>query len=139
MRVDDSGIYPLADREKVNVNEIGKREYIILFSLVPLLVVAIYFLLMAFNTNQLIISTMSLSISIVAGYLLLRRCKFYAMFYLVNDVIIITLWSISVYSSGLSYLPILLCNISLFISDIYGLITWIQRSKLQKQQKNDSI
>lgn len=127
------------DRERVNVNEIGKKEYIILFSLVPLLVVAIYFLLKAFDTSQLIISTMSLSVSVVAGYLLLRRCKFYALFYLVNDVIIITLWSISVYSSGLSYLPILLCNISLFMSDCYGLIVWIKRSKVQKQQKNDSI
>ena len=54
-----------------------------------------YYILKLLNTNELMISTISLTASLVASYLMLRRSSNYAIAFVINDVILITLWGIA--------------------------------------------
>ena len=116
----------------VKVNKIKTKEYICLFITTILLTIGFYFLLKVLNTNELIISTISLVTSIIASYLMLRRSSNYAIVYILNDIILITLWSISVKNNGAKYIPIVITFIVFFINDIYGFISWKKREKNQK-------
>ena len=116
----------------VKINKIKTKEYICLFITTILLTIGFYFLLKVLNTNELIISTISLVTSIIASYLMLRRSSNYAIAYILNDIILITLWSISVKNNGAKYLPIVITFIVFFINDIYGFTSWKKREKNQK-------
>ena len=91
-----------------------------------------YFLLKELNTKSLIISTLSLTDSFLASYLLLRRSSNYAIIYIINDIILITLWLTTTLNNGLMHLPIIMSFIIFLINDIYGLILWKVREKKQK-------
>ena len=122
---------------QVQVNKIKKSEYMYLAIASFVAMVGFYFLLKLFNTNQLIINTLSLVITAVATYLSFRRCSYYAIFYLLNDVILIVLWSISVAVSGMGYMPTVLCFVIFLINDIYGFIHWKIEEKKQSQPKSE--
>ena len=121
----------------VEVNKIKGKEYTYLAIATVLATVAFYFLLKVLNTNQLIISTISLVTSIVASYLMLRRCSYYALGFILNDVILIILWSLVVVESGIGYLPTVISFSVFLINDIYGLIHWKWEEK--KQQKKAEV
>ena len=53
---------------------------------------------------------------------------------IINDIILIVLWSVPVVQGSLSIIPVLLCPILLLINDIYGVYNW-KRIK-QKQTIN---
>jgi len=121
----------------VEVNKIKGKEYMYLAIATVLATVAFYFLLKVLNTNQLIISTISLITSIVASYLMLRRCSYYALGFILNDVILIILWSLVVVESGIGYLPTVISFSVFLINDIYGFIHWKWEEK--KQQKKAQV
>ena len=108
----------------IEQNSIHKKEYLYLFLSTSVLTVAFYFLLKALDTNELIISTLSLITSAVASYLMLRRSKYYALGFVANDIILIIMWAIVVKNSGIGYLPTLLSFVIFLINDIYGFIHW---------------
>jgi len=126
------------DGTQVSVNKIKKSEYVYLALATIVASIAFYFLLKAFNTNQLIISTLALITSTVASYLLFRRSSYYAIGYIINDIILIVLWSTSVSTFGVEYLPTVICFAIFLINDIYGLIHWKMEEKKQSQQKIDA-
>lgn len=120
------------DQTVVNVNKVGKKEYLLMIPVILVLTVGFYFLLKALNTNELIISTFSLVTSLIASYLMLRRSPYYAIGYLLNDVVLIVLWSMTIASSGLTYLPTLIGFVVFMANDIYGFINWKIQEKKQK-------
>lgn len=97
--------------------------------------VVLYFVLRAINTNQLLISTLVMVLSINATYFSFRRCKFYAIFYILNDVLLIVMWSSVVAKSGMGYLPMLVNFGFYLINDIYALFRWFKQAKLQRTNK----
>ncbi len=118
----------------VEQNNIYGKEYLYLAIVTMISTVAFYFLLKALNTNELIISTLSLITSAVASYLMLRRCKYYALGFVANDIILIIMWAIVVKNSGLGYLPTLISFAIFLINDIYGFIRWsIEQRKQNKE------
>lgn len=94
--------------------------------------VAFFFILRAFNTNNLWVSTLSVVTSFVALYLMFFRVPAYALAFMLNDVVLITLWSFEC-TKSLSYLPLVICFAVFLINDCYGYINWQRRKKLQKQ------
>lgn len=128
------------NRSIVKVASISKKEILILALATVVGTMGAYFVLKAFNTNQLLVSTLSVVTSIVASYLLLRRSRFYAIVYMLNDIVLIVLWSLSVVSVGLVYLPTVLCFCFYFINDAYGLLCWSRTGKIQaKTEKIDQV
>lgn len=124
------------DENIVAVNKLSKREYILLFIFTLFISVGFYLLLKALNTNALLISTISLIDSFIASYLLFRRCSNYALSYIVNDIILIVLWSFAIKNNGIAYLPIVLSFIVFLVNDIYGLISWKKREKEQNKKES---
>lgn len=121
-----------SNQSVVEVNKIHGYEYLWLAIGTLIATVIFYFVLRALNTNELIVSTISLITSAVASYLMLRRCSYYAIAFILNDFILIVLWSIVVINSGTLYLPTVISFCVFLVNDIYGFIHW----KLEERKQN---
>ena len=121
----------------VKVNKIKGIEYLYLSIATVILSITFYFVLKLLSTNELIVSTFSFTSSAFATYLMLRRCSYYAIGFIVDDVVSIVLWSLSVVNTGTGYIPSVLCFCIFLINDVYGFIHWKIEEK--KQQKADII
>ena len=120
------------DKSKVEVNKVRAKEFIILAAVSVVTTFGFYFMLKAFNTSQLIISTLSLVTSVFSAYLLFRRNSYYALGYMANDAILIILWSMSVVNFGLTFLPMVIRFCLFFINDTYGFVRWKLEEKKAK-------
>ena len=116
----------------VEINSIKKKEWIIVSFVFALVFVGIYYLLKAFNTNELIVSTISVLASLFAVYLQIRRSKYSFSFYIVNDIILMFLWGIPVVRGSFILFPMLLNPTINLINDIYGFYNWKKTEKIQK-------
>ncbi|MDD4110346.1 MAG: nicotinamide riboside transporter PnuC [Clostridia bacterium] len=116
----------------VKVNEIKLKEWLGLILVTIVLSICTFFILKAFNTNELLMSTASVVSSILAVYLMARRNKYAFIFYLIDDLTLIILWGIPVFAGGISLIPILMTPVINLINDSYGVYNW---HKIKKQQK----
>ena len=127
-----SGIYTwLKNKDKksskVKQNTIKKKEWTILAIVNLVAFVGLYILLKHFNTSNLLISTLSMNINLTATYLLVRRCKYTFVFYLVNSVILLVLWGVPVLNGNMLLLPMVFDGMLLFVNNIYGLYSWSRK------------
>ena len=118
----------------VVIKEISKKELIIVLFSQAIMFIGYYYLLKVFNTNNLLVSTFSIVASIIATYLTARRSEYGFVGFIINDIILITLWSIPVISGICNLIPVLLCPVLLLINDIYGVYNW---KKIKNKQKED--
>ena len=116
----------------VEINSIKKKEWIIVSFVFALVFVGIYYLLKVFNTNELIVSTISVLASLFAVYLQIRRSKYSFSFYIVNDIILMFLWGIPVVRGSFILFPMLLNPTINLINDTYGFYNWKKTEKIQK-------
>ena len=116
----------------VSINKINIKEYIYLFFATIIITIGFYFILYALNTAELIVSTISLVTSVVATYLLLRRSSYYAIGFMLNDIILIILWAIATVVSGITLLPIVISFGVFLVNDLYGFVRW----KTQERKQN---
>ena len=117
--------------ESVEVNSIKAKEWLMVSAVSVVAFVGFYFLLKALNTNELIVSTLSVVDNVFAVYLLARRSKYGFVSYIVNDLILIVLWGLPVIAGNLLVVPMLMNPIVNLINDIYGVVNW---SRMQKTQ-----
>ena len=101
-----SGIYTwLKNKDKksskVKQNTIKKKEWTALAIINVIAFVGLYILLKHFNTSNLLVSTLSMNMNLTATYLLVRRCKYTFVFYLVNSVILLILWGVPVLNGNM--------------------------------------
>ena len=130
-------IHWLANRDKqddvvIVRSNLSKLEWCLFAVGFAVVSVGVYFLLKALNTSRLIISTLSFLTMLPAVYLLIRRCKWNQVAFLVNDFIVPILWIFLVVQGDWSFLPMCIYHIFQITYDVYGLIEWI---KLEKKQK----
>ena len=118
----------------VVIKEISKKELIIVLLTQAIMFIGYYYLLKIFNTNNLLVSTFSIIASIIATYLTARRSEYGFVGFIINDIILITLWSIPVIGGNTNLIPVLLCPVLLLINDIYGVYNW---KKIKNKQKED--
>jgi len=121
----------------VIIKEITKKELIIVLLSQLVMFFGYYYLLKLFNTSNLLISTISVVASIIATYLTARRCEHGFIGFIINDIILIILWSIPVINGNLSIIPVLLCPILLLINDIYGVYNWKRIKNNQESLKSE--
>lgn len=124
------------NKSEVKVNTISRKEWCLFLAAAVAVTVAFYFILQALNTANLIVSTVSVLTSFMAAYLTARRSRFYAIFYSLNDVVLIVMWSMASYEN-ITYLPMVICFIAFFVMDIYGFINWSIMNKKQTAGEND--
>lgn len=122
---------------EVKINTLTAREYAIAGVCAIGLTAAFYFLLDALSTDNLIVSTISLITSLAAAYLMLRRCEYFSICFILNDVILIVLWSLKLSTDGISVLPSVLCFCLFLINDAYCFISWRKLKFRQRTQRGE--
>ena len=122
--------HPCKDKGQVEVAKLTRKS--ILFLLIATIVVTtvFYFVLSYFNTPNIIFSTISIATSFLAAALMFLRNPYYAIAYMLNDIVLIVLWSLASIDN-ISYLPIIFCFTMFLINDLYGFYCW---KKMQKDQ-----
>lgn len=120
------------DTNTVVIKDITIKELIIVLLSQAILFMGYYYLLKIFNTNNLLVSTFSIVASLIATYLTARRSEYGFVGFIINDLILIVLWGMPIFTGNLSIIPIVLCPILLLINDIYGAYNW---RKIKKEQK----
>lgn len=110
-------------RSEVTVNKLRRKESVLIFILTTVVTVAFYFILKAFNTANIIPSTISVSTSFLAVYLTFRRSEYFALAYAANDVVLIVMWIMATVEK-LMYLSVVVCFMAFLANDIYGYISW---------------
>lgn len=118
------------NKAEVKVNSINKKEYVFMWILTAVVTWVFYYILSAFNTSNIIPSTLSVTTSFAAVYLTFRRSPYFALAYAANDVVLIVLWILASYEN-ISYISVVICFVSFLINDIYGYINW---KKIQDRQ-----
>lgn len=125
---------PYKQSGTVAVSKVNKKQIIIMTALAAAVTVVMYFILWAFNTANLIFSTISVTTSFVAVYLTYLRSPYYALGYSANDIVLIILWVLASVEDP-SYIPMIACFVMFLINDIYGFVNWKRMEKSQGENK----
>lgn len=120
------------NRAEVRVGYMSKRDVVFMIILTVIVTVIFYFILRAFDTANLIPSTLSVTTSFLAVYLTFRRNEYYALCYAANDIVLIVLWILAT-MKDISYLSVIICFIAFLANDLYGFYNW---KKMKKRQKS---
>lgn len=119
---------------EVKVDEMTKGKWILAGVLSVVVTVVFYFILKHFNTENLLVSTISITTSILASTLLVFRSPYYALAYAANDIVLIVLWICAAVES-LTYLPMVVCFAAFLCNDTYGFINWKRMQKRQAEEE----
>lgn len=122
-------------KSEVKVNKLSLREHVFMWVLAAVVTVAFYFILEAFDTANLIPSTISVTTSFVAAYLTFRRSPLYALAYAANDIVLIVLWVLASLED-ISYISVTVCFVTFLVNDIYGFVSWNRMRKRQAAVQN---
>lgn len=117
-------------KSEVKINQLKRKEIFFMILLTAIVTFIFYFILAFFNTNNLILSTISVATSFLSVYLTFRRSTYFAISYASNDVVLIIMWILAA-AADRSYLSVVICFMIFFVNDIYGFINW---SKMKKRQ-----
>lgn len=120
---------------EVKVAFLTKKEIIIMVMWTAFVTIAFFFILRALNTQNLIISTISITTSFFACYLTYKRSPFFALAYAANDIVLIILWVLASITD-IKYLSIVACFTMFFFNDMYGFINWKRMEKRQNKKPN---
>lgn len=119
-------------------NNLSKKEWGLMSLGFVIVSIGVFFLLKALNTSELVVSTLSFITMLPAVYLLIRRCKWNQVAFLVNDFIVPILWLLLIINGELILLPMIINFVFQIIYDTYGLIEWIKLEKKQKNKKDNN-
>ncbi|MBQ8408324.1 MAG: nicotinamide mononucleotide transporter [Clostridia bacterium] len=118
-------------KSEVKVNKLTKKEAVLALILTAAVTAVFYFILDAFDTANIVPSTVSVTTSFLAVYLTWRRSPYYALAYAANDVVLIILWIMATLQD-LSYLSVTVCFAVFLVNDLYGFISWRKMAKRQE-------
>ena len=117
-------------KAEVQVNRIGKKDMLWGVLLTVAVTVAFYFILEAFDTANLLPSTLSVTTSFFAVFLTYRRSPYYALAYAANDLVLIVLWVLASLAD-IHYVSVVICFVVFFVNDMYGFVSWRRMAKRQ--------
>ena len=115
---------------EVRVRHTSPKMWGILSITAIIVTVIFYYILRIFKTPNLIMSSISVTTSFMAASLAMLRSSYYALFYAMNDMVLIVLWILAT-AENISYLPMVLCFLCFLVNDLYGFINW---EKMKKEQ-----
>ena len=111
------------NKAEVKVNHLKPKEVKLMFLLTVVVTFVFYHILKAFNTANIIPSTISIATSFLAVYLTFRRSAYFALAYASNDIVLIILWTLASVQD-ISYLSVIICFVMFLVNDLYGFINW---------------
>ena len=131
--------HPYKSTSEVQINSLRKKHLLILCPLTAAISVALYFLLGALGTQNLPISTLSVTTSFFAASLTFLRTPYFALAYAVNDVVLITMW-LMVARHTPAYYSMVICFCVFLVNDLYSFYNWLRMRRRQRAQAaHDSL
>ncbi|MBE6689438.1 MAG: nicotinamide mononucleotide transporter [Ruminococcaceae bacterium] len=121
------------DRNEVEIHRLTKTQKVIMVVSAILVTWVFYYILKFFDTPNLLTSTVSVTTSYVACFLLMMRNSYYAVAYAANDIVLIALWIMATIES-FEYFPMIICFVMFLVNDLYGFISWKIREGLQAKK-----
>ncbi|MCQ2525750.1 MAG: nicotinamide riboside transporter PnuC [Lachnospiraceae bacterium] len=119
---------------EVKINKLNAKNYILLISSGVAVTIGFYFLLKFFDTPNLIFSTLSIITSFFAAALTMLRSSYFALWYAMNDVILIVLWVMASIANPV-YIPVIANFVVFLFHDLYGFYSWKKREKTQNTEE----
>lgn len=117
---------------EVQIQSLSKK-HIVALCISGIIVTAVYYyILKSFNTPNIIFSTISIITSFIAASLTMLRSSYYAVWYAVNDVVLIILWVLASLKDP-AYIPVVVNFSIFFMNDMYGFMSWKQ-SELEQAE-----
>lgn len=118
---------------EVKVNSLKLKEYLLMLALGAAVTAGFYFILRALDTPNLIFGALSVFTSFTASYLEVRRSRFYALFFVANDCVLIVLWTLATVAD-INYICMIACFTVFLVNDAYGFICWTRTQYRQRRQ-----
>lgn len=125
--------HPYKKTRQVEVGTVKKKQLVIMIFLAAAVTFVFYFVLRFFDTANLVVSTISITTSFIAVYLSALRSPFYALGYVLNDVVLIILWTLAAIKD-ISVVPTIACFVMFLANDTYGFYNW---NRMKKKQSSD--
>ena len=125
--------HPYRDTKEVEINKMTKSQCAVMWVFAIAVTVLLYFVLKAFNTANLLFSTISVTTSFLASYMTFMRSPWYGIGYAANDIVLIVLWVLASIVNP-SYIPMILCFVMFLVNDLYGFYNW---RRIKNRQKKD--
>jgi nicotinamide mononucleotide transporter PnuC len=124
---------PYKGTKTVKVSKLRWYHLVIMAVLTVTVTFAFYFILGALGTSSLYVSTLSVATTFAAVYLTFLRSPYYAIGYLLNDIVLITLWVIASIKDP-SRISMVICFAVFLVNDLNGFISW---KRMEKRQRNN--
>ena len=117
---------------QVKVATLTKKKCLVMLILTCAVTISFYFILRALGNPNLVVSTLSITTSFLACYLVFLRSHWYAVAYAANDVVLIVLWVLATIDN-IAYMPMATCFVMFLINDVYAFICWCKMRKNQRK------
>lgn len=117
---------------EVQIQSLSKKHIVALCISGIIVTAVFYYILKSFNTPNIIFSTISIITSFIAASLTMLRSLYYAVWYAVNDVVLIILWVLASLKDP-AYIPVVVNFSIFFMNDMYGFMSWKQRELEQAE------
>lgn len=117
---------------EVQIQSLSKKHIVALCISGIIVTAVFYYILKSFNTPNIIFSTISIITSFIAASLTMLRSSYYAVWYAVNDVVLIILWVLALLKDP-AYIPVVVNFSIFFMNDMYGFMSWKQRELEQAE------
>lgn len=124
------------NKAEVTVAKLQKGEVFFMFALSAAVTAVFWFILDAFDTANMIPSTVSVTTSFLAAYLTFRRSSYFSLAYAANDVVLIVLWVMASFEN-VSYVSVVICFAVFLANDLYAFISWEKMKKRQHGTSNN--
>lgn len=118
------------NKAEVKINRLKPLEYFIMAVVTIAVTWVFYYILVYFNTANIVPSTISVTTSFLAVYLTARRSEYYALGYAANDIVLIVLWVLATIQD-IRYISVITCFIAFLFNDLYGYVNWTKMKRRQ--------
>ncbi len=126
--------HPYRETAEVQITSVRPKHLLVLLPLCGAISVGLYFLLGALGTQNLVISTISVTTSFFAASLTFLRTPYFALAYAVNDVVLITMWLLVALREP-AYFSMVICFAVFLVNDLYSFYNWMKMRRRQRAQK----
>ena len=123
---------PYSERE-VKVSHMNLKKWMMLTVSTIIVTWVFYYILRYFDTPNLLFSTISITTSFAAATLTMLRSPYYAIFYSLNDIVLIVLWVLATIENPVYY-TMILCFVIFLVNDLYGFYSW-KKMRLRQEEE----
>ena len=125
----------------MRANKISISEWLCLFIVAICLTIALFFVLNALNTPNLLIACLSAFFTIIGNYLLMRKSIYMFLFFTCLNIIALLLWLLPIINGqGQSFgnIPIVIVFAVFTLSNLFGFINWKREEKSIKRMQKEN-